>query len=65
MFERVATTTGCLKEQWTLILVPCLTGVLQEVVDTLSTIEAAQYETVKGAILQTLNLTKEAYWKRF
>ncbi|XP_078240795.1 uncharacterized protein LOC144586395 [Pogona vitticeps] len=64
-FERVATAAGWPKEQWTLILIPCLTGVLQEVIDTLSVQEAAQYETVKGAILQTLNLTEEAYRKKF
>ncbi|XP_078243318.1 uncharacterized protein LOC140703916 [Pogona vitticeps] len=64
-FERVATAAGWPKEQWTLILTPCLTGVLQEVVDTLPTQEATQYETVKGAILQTLNLTEEAYRKKF
>ncbi|XP_078244616.1 uncharacterized protein LOC140705774 [Pogona vitticeps] len=64
-FERVAVAAGWPKEQWTLILVPCLTGLLQEVVDTLSPQEAAQYESVKTAILRTLNLTEEAYRKRF
>ena len=64
-FEQVATTAGWPKEQWTLILVPCLTRVLQEVIDTLSIVEAAQYETLKRVILQTSNLTEEAYRKRF
>ncbi|XP_078243772.1 uncharacterized protein LOC144587360 [Pogona vitticeps] len=63
-FERVALAAGWPRDQWTLILIPCLTGLLQEVVDTLSTQEAAQYETVKNAILRTLNLTEETYRKR-
>ena len=60
-FERVAVAAGWPKEQWTLILVPCLTGLLQKVVDMLSPQEAAQYDAVKTAILRTLNLTKDAY----
>uniref|UniRef100_A0ABM5GJW1 CCHC-type domain-containing protein n=1 Tax=Pogona vitticeps TaxID=103695 RepID=A0ABM5GJW1_9SAUR len=63
-FERVAVAAGWPKEQWTLILIPCLTGLLQEVVDTLSAQEAAQYEMIKKAILCTLNLTEETYRKR-
>uniref|UniRef100_A0ABM5GND3 CCHC-type domain-containing protein n=1 Tax=Pogona vitticeps TaxID=103695 RepID=A0ABM5GND3_9SAUR len=63
-FERVAVAAGWPREQWTLILIPCLTGLLQEVVDTLSTQEASQYESVKRAILRTLNLTEETYRKR-
>ena len=64
-FERVAVAAGWPKEQWTLILTPCLTGILQEMVDTLSPEEATCYKTVKMAILHTLNLTEEAYRKRF
>ena len=64
-FERVVVAAGWLKEQWTLILIPCLTGVLQEVVDTLAAGESSQYEVVNTAILRTLNLTEESYWKRF
>ncbi|XP_078232779.1 uncharacterized protein LOC140707593 [Pogona vitticeps] len=63
-FERVALAAGWPKDQWTLVLIPCLTGLLQEVVDTLSTQEATQYEVVKEAILRTLNLTEETYRKR-
>ena len=59
-FERVVLAVGWPRDQWTLILIPCLVGLLQEVVDTLSTQEA----TVKTAILLTLNLTEEAYRKR-
>ena len=35
-FERVALAAGWPKEQWTLILTPCLSGNLQEIIDTLS-----------------------------
>uniref|UniRef100_A0ABM5FT88 CCHC-type domain-containing protein n=1 Tax=Pogona vitticeps TaxID=103695 RepID=A0ABM5FT88_9SAUR len=63
-FERVALAAGWPRDQWTLVLIPCLTGLLQEVVDTLSVQEATQYETVKNAILSTLNLTEETYRKR-
>ena len=64
-FERVAVAAGWPKEQWTLILVPCLTGLLQEVVDMLSPAEVPQYDMVKTEILRTLNLTEEVYRKRF
>ena len=43
----------------------CLTGFLQETVDTLAPEEATQYDAVKNAILHTLSLTYEAYRKRF
>uniref|UniRef100_A0ABM5FW80 CCHC-type domain-containing protein n=1 Tax=Pogona vitticeps TaxID=103695 RepID=A0ABM5FW80_9SAUR len=63
-FERVATAAGWPRDQWTLVLIPCLTGLLQEVVDTLGVQEATRYDAVKNAILSTLNLTEETYRKR-
>ena len=62
-FEWVAVAAGWPKEQWTLILIPCLAGILQEVVDTLSPEKTIQYEIGKTAVLHTLNLTEEAYRK--
>ena len=50
-FKRVAIAARWPKEQWTLILIPCLTGLLQEVIDTLSPDDVARCEVVKTAIL--------------
>ncbi|XP_072832968.2 uncharacterized protein LOC110090082 isoform X1 [Pogona vitticeps] len=64
-FERIATVAGWPQDQWALRLTPCLTGLAQKVVEALDLGEAADYDKVKQAILGTLNLSAEAYRKRF
>uniref|UniRef100_A0ABM5EZV5 CCHC-type domain-containing protein n=1 Tax=Pogona vitticeps TaxID=103695 RepID=A0ABM5EZV5_9SAUR len=64
-FERVATSAQWPKDQWALILTPYLTGLPQEIVDTLDPEEAGKYDVVRTAILNTLNLNEEAYRRKF
>ena len=61
IFERVAVSAQWPKDQWALIVTPYLTGLPQEIVDTLDPEDAGDYEKVKTAILNTLNLNEEAY----
>lgn len=61
IFERVATTAGWPAAQWAAILTPCLTGLAQEAVDTLTATQAAGYPTVRDAVLGTLNVSEETY----
>uniref|UniRef100_A0ABM5GNU4 CCHC-type domain-containing protein n=1 Tax=Pogona vitticeps TaxID=103695 RepID=A0ABM5GNU4_9SAUR len=65
IFERVAVSAQWPKDQWALIVTPYLTGLPQEIVDTLDPEDAGDYEKVKTAILNTLNLNEEAYRRRF
>ncbi|XP_042300045.1 uncharacterized protein LOC121917995, partial [Sceloporus undulatus] len=60
-FERVAAAAQWPREQWALILTPCLTGPAQEAVDTLSPEDAQDYAKVKATILQTLNISEDTY----
>ncbi|KAJ7335695.1 hypothetical protein JRQ81_013636 [Phrynocephalus forsythii] len=48
-----------------LILTPCLSGTVQELVDAMEASEALDYEKVKVTILNLLDLLEEAYHKRF
>ncbi|XP_042300198.1 zinc finger and SCAN domain-containing protein 9-like, partial [Sceloporus undulatus] len=63
-FERVASAAQWPREQWALILTPCLTGPAQEAVDTMSVEDAKDYQKVKETILQTLNISEETYRRR-
>ena len=58
-FERIATAAKWPLDQWTLILMPYLTGLVQEVVDMLEPEEIQDYPKVKTAILGTLDLLEE------
>ncbi|XP_042299936.1 uncharacterized protein LOC121917889, partial [Sceloporus undulatus] len=60
-FERVAEAAQWPREQWALILTPCLTGPAQEAVDTLAAEDAKDYGKVKATILQTLNISEDTY----
>lgn len=64
-FEKIAEAVKWPKDQWTLILMPCLTGLVQEIVDTMVPEDAKEYEKVKTTILGTLDLSEEAYRRRF
>ena len=57
-FDRVATSAQWPTEQWALITTPYLTGSPQEIVDSLDPEEASNYQVVKTAILNTLNLNE-------
>lgn len=64
-FEKVAEAAKWSREQWTLILMPCLTGLVQEIVDTMVPEDVKECDKVKATILGTLNLSEEAYQRRF
>ena len=64
-FERIATAAKWPLNQWTLILMPYLTGSAQEIVDTMEPTEIQDYAKVKTAILGTLDLLEAAYHHRF
>ncbi|XP_078232867.1 uncharacterized protein LOC144583267 [Pogona vitticeps] len=64
-FERIAISAQWPKDQWALILTPYLTGLPQEIVDTLDPEDAGDYDVVRTAILNTLNLNEEAYRRKF
>lgn len=51
---------GWAENQWAFILIPCLVGSAQQVIDTMPVENVGNYK-VKEAILQTLNLSLEAY----
>lgn len=58
-FERMATVARWPETQWAVMLIPCLIGPAEQAMDTLPTPDLGDYK--KDAILQTLNLTPEAY----
>lgn len=60
----VALVAGWTKQQWAVILAPCLTGVAQLVRDTLVLEEAEDYDKVKGIILGSLSISMETYRRR-
>lgn len=63
-FENTSTSAGWSEDQWAVVPVPCLIGSAQQMVNTLPTADLADYQRVKVAILQTLNLNLEAYCRR-
>lgn len=52
-------------DQWTLILMPYLAGLVQKVVDTMEPAEVWGHAKVKEVILGTLELSEEAYQQWF
>lgn len=64
-FERVATTLKWPADFWCLLLQCVITGKAQEAYSALTIDEAADYETVKSAILKAYELVPEAYRQRF
>lgn len=50
-FERTAATAGWAQSQWASMLVPCLIGSAQQVVDTLPASDLNDYTKVQAAIL--------------
>ncbi|XP_042329940.1 uncharacterized protein LOC121934032 [Sceloporus undulatus] len=63
-FERIATAAKWPRDQWALLLAPCLTGPAQEAVDTLPPTDAKDYDRVKEVILHTLNISEDTYRRR-
>ncbi|XP_053872984.1 uncharacterized protein LOC128831041, partial [Malaclemys terrapin pileata] len=64
-FERVAIVAGWVPEQWATILAPYLTGTAQTVYRGLSVEAARDYNLVKAAILDALDVSPETYRRRF
>lgn len=64
VFERTATAASWPEAQWTPVLIPCLIRLAQQAMDTLLTADLGGYGKVRDAILQTLNLSLEAYRRR-
>lgn len=60
-FERMTTVACWAQDQWALMLIQCLIGLAQEAVDILSAANLIDYDKVKTTILQTLNISSEAY----
>lgn len=63
-FEQVATAAGWSAAQWATILTPCLMGLAREAVETLTAVQAADYNMVWTTILETPNISKETYHRR-
>lgn len=63
-FEWTATAAGWPEAQWAVVLIPCLIGLAQQAVDTLATADLRNYRKVRDTILQTLNLSPEAYRRK-
>lgn len=55
-FEHTMASASCPKDQWGLVVIPCFIGTAQQSVDTLPASDLADYQKVKAAIFQTLNL---------
>lgn len=49
--------------QWMAVLIPCLVGSAAQAMNMLPAGEVMDYKTVWAAILNTLNLSPEAYWR--
>lgn len=60
IFKRMATAAGWAPEQWVAVLIPCLIGPVQQVVDMLLSADLNDYAQVRAVILQTLNLSPDA-----
>ncbi|XP_039390709.1 zinc finger protein 446-like [Mauremys reevesii] len=64
-FERVAVVAGWTPDQWATILAPYLTGTAQTIYRGLSVEAAQDYNLVKAAILDALDVSPETYRQRF
>lgn len=60
-FKRTAMATGWPEVQWVAVLIPYLIRPAQQAMDTLPVGDLANYKKVRIAMLQTLNLSSEAY----
>lgn len=63
-FKRTAMAVGWAQTQWVAMLILCLIGLVQQEVDTVPEADLNDYTKVCAAILQTLNLSPEAYRPR-
>lgn len=59
--ERSARAASWPEEQWAAILIPCLVGPAQQVVDTIPPKDVMDYGKMRDAILQMFNLSPKAY----
>ncbi|XP_058844784.1 uncharacterized protein LOC131697733 [Acipenser ruthenus] len=64
-FERVAEASSWPVECWAAQLAPCLSGEAQAAYRALSNEAARDYQQVKVAILQRLNITPESHCRKF
>nr|XP_042707511.1 mediator of RNA polymerase II transcription subunit 15-like [Chrysemys picta bellii] len=64
-FERVALVAGWPKDQWATLLAPYLTGAAQVAYRGLAAEEARDYDLVKAAILDALDVSPETFRQRF
>uniref|UniRef100_A0A8C0IRN8 SCAN box domain-containing protein n=1 Tax=Chelonoidis abingdonii TaxID=106734 RepID=A0A8C0IRN8_CHEAB len=64
-FERVTVVAGWSPDQWASILAPYLTGTAQAVYRGLSAEAAQDYNQVKSAILDALDVSLETFRQRF
>lgn len=62
-FAMSARVAGWLEDKWVAILISCLVGPAQKVVDTVPPEDVANYGKVRDAILKTLNQIPEAYYQ--
>lgn len=60
-FEWTVVAAGWPPAHWSAILIPCLIGLALQAVDTLPLHDLLDFQKVKRAVLQTLNLNPEAY----
>ncbi|XP_044843600.1 uncharacterized protein LOC123349509, partial [Mauremys mutica] len=64
-FERVALVAGWARDQWATLLAPYLTGPAQAAYRGLVTEEARDYDRVKAAVLDALDISPETFRQRF
>lgn len=60
-FAQTAVVAGYPPTQWSSILIPCPIGPAQQAVDTLPLQDLPNFQKVKKAVLQMLNLNPKAY----
>lgn len=61
IFESVTSAVGWIPTQWATFLAPHLTGVAQAAYQALPNEEACDYQTVKAAILDMLDITPKTF----
>lgn len=64
-FERVALVAGWARDQWATLLAPYLTGTAQAAYRGLATEGARDYDRVKAAVLDALDVSPETFRQRF
>lgn len=62
-FVHSSVAAGLPPTQWSAVLISCLIGPAQQAMDTLPLQDLLDFQKVKRAVLQMLNLNPEAYQK--